>query len=118
MSIIGTKELVATILDTASLSDAVELKGWSVMRIAMPAGWDAADLTFQVSDDGGTTFRNLYWDWGPELVVDAAASIVIELSPFVRLDRIDQIKVRSGTAGVPVAQSGTVEVLLVVGVED
>ena len=66
MSIIGTKEMVATILDTASLSDAVELKGHDILRIAMPAGWDAADLTFQVSDDGGTTFRNVYWDWVPK----------------------------------------------------
>lgn len=117
MSIIGTKELIATILDTASLSDAVELNGHDILRIAMPAGWDAADLTFQVSDDAGATFRNLYWDWGPETVVDAAASIVIELSPFVQLNHIDQIKVRSGTAGTPVAQSGTVEIILVVGVK-
>jgi len=116
MSIIGTKEVVATILDTASLSDAVDCAGHDILRIAMPAGWDAADLTFQVSDDAGATYRNLYWDWGPEMVVDAAASIVIELSPFVLLHHIDRIKVRSGTAGVPVAQSGTVEIILVLGV--
>lgn len=118
MSIIGTKELTATILDTASLSDAVELEGFSVLRIAMPAAWDAADLTFQVSDDGGTTFRNLYWDWGPEMVVDAAAALTIELSPFVQLTHIDQIKVRAGTAGVPVVQSADRLILLVVSTKD
>ena len=118
MSIIGTKELTATILDTESLSDAVELNGHSVLRIAMPAGWDTADLTFQVSDDGGATFRNVYWDWGAEMVVDAAASTVVELSPFVRLSHVDQIKVRSGTSGSPVVQSGTVLVLLVVSTKD
>ena len=106
MSIIGTKEIQATILNTASLSAAVELGGHSVERIIMPAAWTAADLTFQVSDDGGTTFQNLYWDWGAELVVDAAVATTIELSPFIKLSNIDQLKVRSSTAGVPVAQGG------------
>ena len=116
MSIIGTKELEVIILATASLSNAVECTGHDILRIVMPAGWDAADLTFQVSDDGGTTFRNLYWDWGPEMVVDAAAAIVIELSPFVLLHHIDQIKVRSGTAGVPVVQTPARTFYLVLGV--
>ena len=106
MSIIGTKEIQALILNTASLSAAVELGGHSVERIIMPAAWDAADLTFQVSDDGGTTFQNLYWDWGAEFVIDAAVSTTIELSPFCKLSNIDQLKVRSGTSGTPVAQGG------------
>ncbi len=118
MSYIGTREVTATIIINESLSAAVELNGADVLRIAMPAAWDAADLTFQVSDDGGTTFRNLYWDWGPEMVVDAAAALTIELSPFVGLHNIDQIKVRSGTAGVPVAQSAQRLVLLAVGAKD
>ena len=84
----------------------------------MPAVWDAADLTFQVSDDGGTTFRNLYWDWGPELVIDAAAAITIELSPFVGLHNIDQLKIRSGTAGTPVVTTDDRIILLAVGAKD
>jgi len=118
MSIIGTKEQTATILNGASLSDAVELKGHSVLRIAMPAAWTAADLTFQVSDNGGTTFRNVYWDWGPEMVVDAAAAMTIELSPFVQLSHIDQIKVRSGTAGTPVLQVAEALIVLAVSTKD
>jgi len=118
MSIIGAKELTATILNGASLSDAVELKGHSVLRIAMPAAWTAADLSFQISDDNGTTFRNVYWDWGPEMVIDAAAAMTIELSPFVQLHHIDQIKVRSGTAGTPVNQGDARLVVLAVGVKD
>ena len=115
MSLIGCYNVVATILDTASLSDAIELDGNSVVRILMPAAWDAANLTFQVSDDGGTTFVNAYWDWGAELTVTAAASRVIETSPFVCLDHIDQLKVRAGTAGVPVVQSGDRLITFVVG---
>lgn len=107
MSIIGTKEIQALIdiSEDTSLSLAVELGGHSVERIIMPAAWTAGDLTFQVSDDGGANFYNLYWDWGPELVVDAAVATTIELSPFVKLSNIDQLKVRSGTAAVPVVQA-------------
>ena len=105
MSIIGTKEIQAVIAAGASLSAAVELGGHSVERIIMPAVWDAADLTFQISDDRGTTFQNLYWDWGAEMVVDAAASYTIELSPFIKLSNIDQLKVRSGIAAGAVNQT-------------
>jgi len=105
MGIIGTKIVNATIAINESLSAAVELGGHSVERIIMPAAWDAADLTFQISDDDGTTYQNVYWDWGAEMVVDAAASYTIELSPFVKLSNIELLKVRSGTAGTPVAQS-------------
>ena len=118
MSYTGTREVPVTILDTESLSAAVDLKGADVLRIAMPAAWDAADLTFQVSDDAGATFRNLYWDWGPELVVDAAAARTIELSPFVGLHNIDQLKIRSGTAGVPVVTTADRIILLAVGAKD
>ena len=105
MSIIGTKEIQATIPINTALSGAVELGGHSVERIIMPAAWTAADLTFAISDDGGTTSQNLYWDWGAEMVVDAAVATTIELSPFVKLSNIDQLIVRSGTAGVPVNQA-------------
>ena len=118
MSYTGTKEVEVTILNTASLSAAVDLKGADVLRIAMPAAWTAADLTFQVSDDAGGTFRNVYWDWGPEMVIDADVAMSIELSPFVGLHNIDQIKVRSGTAAVPVAQGGDRVILLAVGAKD
>ena len=114
MSIIGTKaiEAVWTVLTDAVLAAAVDLGGFSVDRILMPATWTAADLTFQVSDDGGTTYRNLYWDWGAEMVVDAVASAAIELSPFVRLNRIDHLIVRSGTSGVTVNQGADTTVIL------
>ena len=118
MSIIGTKELTATILNGASLSDNIELKGHSILRIGMPAVWTAADLSFFVSDDGGTIFRAVYWYWGLEMVVDAAASMTIELSPFVQLRHIDQIQIQSGTHALPVLQVATALIVLAVGVKD
>jgi len=114
MSIIGTKEVAATIDNGASLSDAVPLRGYSLLRIVMPVAWTAADLSFKMSDDEGATYRNVYWDWGAEMVVAADAARVIELSPFVKLSHVDNIKIRSGTAGTPVIQGAIRELLLVV----
>ena len=116
MSIIGTKAIEAVFAHDGTLSAAVDLGGHSVERIIMPADWVAADLTFQVSDDGGTTYQNLYWDWGAEMVVDAAASTTIELSPFVRLNRIDHLIVRSGTSGVTVDQTAAAGTTIILSV--
>ncbi len=103
MGYLGTKEIVATIDAAESLSDAIELNGADVLRINMPAAWTAADLTFQV-DDGDGTFRDLYFDWGAEMVLGAIASASIDTALFSLLTRINQLKVRSGTTGTPVAQ--------------
>ena len=104
MSYISTKMHEATIAAQGSLSAAIDCEGGDIVRLHMSAAWTAADLTFQV-DDGDGTFRDIYWDWGAELVMAAAAGIVIELSPFILMHAIELIKVRSGTAAVPVAQN-------------
>ena len=104
MGVIGTRLDTATIDAQGSLSDIVDCRGFDIVRIHMSAGWDAADLSFQV-DDGDGTFRDVYWDWGAELVIGVTAGITIELSPFVLMHAIERIKVRSGTTGAPVAQS-------------
>lgn len=67
----------------------------------MPSSWTAADLTFQVSTDNGTTYQNVYEEDGSEYVVTADASRFIAITG---LPRVDAIKVRSGTSGTAVAQ--------------
>lgn len=116
MGFIGVRSQIATIAINESLSDAVDLRGADVIRITMPDGWDAADITFQV-DDGDGTFRDLYMDWGWELFVTAGAGISIEASVFLRLQQINQIKIRSGTSGVPVVQTAARAIVLEVGVK-
>lgn len=115
MSFVGARSHTATIAAAASLSDAVELNGADVLRITMPAAWTAAEITFQVSDDGGANFRDLYMEWGFELGAWAEAGISIEASIFLRLLSIDQIKIRSGTSGAPVAQVAEREILIEAG---
>lgn len=116
MGFIGVKEYPATILINEALSDAVDLRGADLIRINMPALWTAADLTFQV-DDGDGTFRDLYMEWGWELMFFADVDLSIELSVFARFQSIKRIKVRSGTSGAPVNQTAERVILLAAGVK-
>lgn len=102
----------ATILSGASLSAAVYLGSGTLSKIIMPATWTAANLTFQTSDDG-TTYSNLYDASGTEYVVTAAASRAI-IVPVSEFQGFRYMKVRSGTAGVPVNQ-GADRVLTLIG---
>ena len=95
-------EQTATIANAASLSDAVYLHGEVLVGIRMPAVWDAANLTFQVSMDD-VTYLNAYSQVGAEHVVTAAASRHIWVDP-TDFAGYRWIKVRSGTAGTPVVQ--------------
>jgi hypothetical protein len=102
----------ATIADGASLSSVIDL-GVSALRSARPGAvlvdaWDAADMSFQVSEDG-TTFFDLYRQDGTELTIEIAADRVIVLTPADFL-AFQYLKVRSGTTGSPVVQSPAVAV--------
>jgi hypothetical protein len=93
----------AVIANGASLSGAVAIHPNSLVGIVMPADWTAANLTFQVSHDDGTTFNNLYDKDGTEVTVTAADDRYITLEPALWAG-IRHLKVRSGTAGTPVNQ--------------
>jgi len=89
------------------LSAAVDLKGRTPVAIQMPADWVAADLTFQVSLDGGTTFYNLYDEDGTEVTVTADADQVIALTTLANFWHGGQMKIRSGTAALAVDQTAS-----------
>jgi hypothetical protein len=95
--------LPVSILINSSLSSAVEIRGGLPAVIEMPAAWDAANLTFQTSGDG-TNFFNLYDETGNEVSVTASTSRRIRLEPS-QWAGINQLKIRSGTAGTPVVQT-------------
>ncbi|HVB67971.1 MAG TPA: hypothetical protein VNE67_08970 [Acetobacteraceae bacterium] len=102
----------ATIAAAGSLSGAVGLGSKTLVGIAMPAAWTAAALTFQASADGGTTWLEVYSSSGTEVSLTAAAGQFIAIDPATWRG-INDLKVRSGTAGVPVVQSGGAIVTLV-----
>ena len=106
-------EQLATIANGGTLSDAVYLHGEVLVGIRMPAAWDAANLTFQVSMDD-VTYLNAYSQAGAEHVVTVTA-----VSTHIWVDPTDfagyrWLKVRSGTAGTPVEQSTGEDARLIV----
>ena len=101
----------ATIAESASLSDAIQVDGSTVVGIVLPATWTTANLTFQASADD-STYNNVYDELGTEKTVVAAASRYIPLNPADFLGA-NSIKVRSGTSGTAVNQAAARSVIVV-----
>jgi hypothetical protein len=110
----------ATIANGGSLSSSadlvsyVQLGGGSPVAIIMPAAWTAADITFQGSVDGGTTFNNIYTQGGTEYKITSPAASEYIIIPPDDLVGINAIKIRSGTSGVPVNQGAARNILVVI----
>ena len=85
--------------------------GHYLTAIVMPAAWTAANLTFQGSADGAT-YNNLYDDADTELTVTAAAARMLVLPP-ANWCAVPFLKIRSGTAAVPVAQAAARSLVLI-----
>src|SRR4051812_45530705 len=109
--------VTCTIGAGASLSAAADLAALQLQAIVMPAGWDAADLSFQISVDAGVTFNNFYiagasggfgaWKRGfDELVIPVAAARIIGVFGF-SFPKTIQIKCRSGRSSNPVNQTAS-----------
>lgn len=101
---IGLTQTSVTIANGTSLSAAVPIGDKVPVGIAMPAGWDAAGLSFQVSVDGGTSWNELYDTSGNAISFTVAASRYVYMDPTVWIG-INMIKIRSGTSGSPVNQT-------------
>lgn len=95
----------ATIANGSALSPAIDLGLQRLHRIRLPAGWTAAGLTFQDSDDG-VTFGDSYTDAAeyavPSAVAAVGRSILVDQALFYG---IRFLKVRSGTSAAPVNQA-------------
>ena len=105
MSYTNEKTVPFAIASGQSLSDPLDSQGLELLGILMPASWTAANLTFQGSPDG-QSYADVYDRAGTEYTATAAASRLILLLPRDDLVPLRFLKVRSGTAGVPVAQAG------------
>lgn len=103
----NTHTVDVTIASGASLSGAVDLEGFAVVAIEMPAAWTAAGITFQAASLSGGTYLDVYDDAGAEVAISAGASRVIAVTgaDADALAPLQFIKIRSGTGGVPVAQA-------------
>jgi hypothetical protein len=100
-----------TISNGQSLSGALDLERYTLVGIIMPAGWDAASITFQGSVDGNTWAE--LWDESSEITLTSpAAGVYILLSPSKYLG-VRYLKVRSGTSAAPVNQTADRQLTMV-----
>lgn len=102
-----------TIANGTALSAQVNLGDKALHGIMMPAGWDAADLTFRASPDGGATFGEMVDVSATAIDYKAAAGIYIPIDPTL-WEAVNCIKVRSGTSAVPVNQTADRVLTLIV----
>lgn len=93
----------AAIASGQSLSAESDLGIGTLVGISMPAGWDAAALTFQISVDGGTTWQEMQ-STSAVISYTAAAAQYLAVDPALWRG-VNAVKVRSGTSGVPVNQT-------------
>lgn len=112
-------EKTVTILDGASLSDGIRVQeGTALVGIVTPSGWDTAALSLAVAADGirtdpdDATYVPLLDQTGTEwdaaaVAASRAVAVPAELTLGFRF-----LKVRSGTSGAAVNQSGTVVLTL------
>lgn len=100
----------ATILAGESLSDEIDISGYSLVGIKLPSVFEGSSVTFQASDVTGGTFYNVYDSAGNEFSATVRASSVVTDLP--ELAPLRFIKIRSGTAGTPVVQVSNREIVV------
>lgn len=108
-------ELTCTILNGASLSNALFFNGKVTVALQMPAVWTAAAISFAGSNDG-STYVPVYDDQGTELSIAVgnalAARIIVDNAVLGKLRGLHSFKIRSGLVAAAVNQ-GADRVLLV-----
>lgn len=107
----NTQAISRTIASGASLSSAIQVSGFLVVGLVMPAAWTAASITFSVSSDG-STYNDMYSE-GAEYSLTVDASQFHELNPRL-FAGAQYLKIRSGTSGTPVNQGADRVVQLIV----
>jgi hypothetical protein len=110
------ERFTTTIAISTALSGLIDLQSYRLLGIKMPTtaegGWTAADLTFQISPDGGTTFINMYDETGTEVLVKAAVDREIRFSNPGLWLAVRHFRIRSGTSGTPVNQAAARSLIL------
>jgi hypothetical protein len=104
----------AVIANGGSLSAGVDLRGYILCGISMPAAWTAADLSFQVAPSAAGTYQDVYAlsaSLDTEYVVQAAAGRFIPVTDGA-FDGVEFLKVRSGLTAAAVIQGAERTIVL------
>ncbi len=95
-----------------AITAGINFGGFRLFSIVMPDAWTAANITFQMSPDGGSTWANLKDKDGNEINAVAGASdcIVLDHTLFASFQHL---RLRSGTSNTPVNQAAVRTVRLI-----
>lgn len=101
-------ESITIAAGATGLSPEIDLGGGTLFALELPAGWVSADVTFMAATSPGGTYRSVVGDDGVEVkaTVGAGDKIVPLANVAVHLAALRWVKIRSGTFGVPVNQTG------------
>lgn len=90
--------LTATIANGATNGiGEIELSGRHVVGLAMPSAWTAADIAFDISMDGGSTWLPIHDKDGAEIKLTVAASRYVAIPPAL-LPGMGRMRLRSSQA--------------------
>ena len=95
--------VTATIAAGASLSDVADVRAGNVTMLLTPSTWDSANASFQISQDGAT-FSDLHDADGHEVHLAMGANRALLMPPAL-LQPANYVRIRSGLAAHPIAQS-------------
>ncbi len=104
----------ATIEADESLSNSVDISRFSKFALQMPSEWTEADISFVSDDDNIGTFLPVKGADGLEIVVEAEASEYVSIDIYSSVfEPLHFIKLRSGTASVPIAQESERQIKII-----
>jgi hypothetical protein len=87
-----------------SLSDGLDCRAGSIVRLTMPGNWTPANITFQISSDGAM-YNDLVDMNANEIMVPIRAGSALVVAPLSDyLKAVAFIKIRSGSSAHPVVQ--------------
>ena len=78
------ESITATIPDGATQSGAIDMRGTAIFGVLLPSGFSGTQLTFQMSNDGGDTWVDVYEKDGTQFALTVAASryVIVPVSDF------------------------------------
>ena len=100
-----TQAQIVTIASGAALSSPVSMPdGFKPVALLMPAAFDGAKITLQITLDGASWYNTrLAYQQAQELEVEAAAGSAVRIEWFPSWAK--QFRLRSGTSGSPTNQT-------------
>ncbi|SRR6266516_5412520 len=113
MALMPPTTKTVTIVSGTSLSPGVEIGEGVLVAIDVPT-FTSAVITFQVSSDGGVTYRDAYDAAAAEITLGAATTGNRAIAAPATLNGAWWLKVRSGTSAAPVNQGADRVITLVI----